>query len=193
MMFFQDGQFPRCGKIIRSRILNLDRSSRIFLAFIECCEDARIAYKAFSPGTYPKVVIRPLPPSNMMIPQGIYNGHCVGGSLNEIAVHTDTARGLENDDDWEDYLHQSSNFEKVVLHEAVHWARFVGGKPGEIDLTGKKNLRSGERKTAEAGSWFDFRAFGIPYSYHGALDCKYGERTLEEALAEERGRVKRKK
>lgn len=191
MMFFQDGQFPRCGEIIRSRILKLGRSSRIYLSFIECCEDARIAADAFKPGTYPKVVIRTIS-ARGMIPRGIYNGQCVGGSLNEIAIHTVTARGLENDENWEAYLDTSSDFEKVLLHEAVHWARFIGGKPSEIDLSGKKILAPGERKTAEAGSWFDFRAFGIPYAYHGAMECTYGERTLEEALVAERDRLKGK-
>ncbi len=182
MMFFQDGQYPRCGKIIRSRVLTLNHSSRIYLAFVECCEDARIAASAFRSGTYPRIVITPNSVHGTTALPGYYNGHCKKGDMNYIFISTKTANSLENDEEWEYYLKKSSNFERVVLHEAVHWARFMGGKPGEIDLSGKKKLQPGERKTAEAGSWFDYRAYGIPYKYHDGIPCKYGERPLKRRM-----------
>lgn len=83
---------------------------------------------------------------------GIYQGECKKETLNYVFINEHIGRGVEGD------RSMMLDFERLVLHEAVHWARYVGGKPG---LIGGK----------EAGSWFVHRAYGVAYIGHSDIGC----------------------
>ncbi len=152
MMFFGDGQFPKCGNYMRSKIVGLSKSSKIYSALLECIGSKKFVDLALSPGTYPRLMVERLVKGYKVI-DGIYQGECDPSKLNYIYVHTRVADGFEN------FNHDNPPyFEKVVLHETVHWGRHLAGLPGEIN--GK-----------EAGSWFEHLAYGTPYQWHGDIKC----------------------
>jgi hypothetical protein len=119
MMFFGDGQFPKCGGYMRSKIVGLSKSSKVYSALVECIGSKKFADLAITAGTYPRLIVE------------------------------DLVKG---------YITLPAYFERVVLHETVHWGRHMAGLPSEID--GK-----------EAGSWFEHLAYNIPYKWHGDVKC----------------------
>jgi hypothetical protein len=152
MMFFGDGQFPRCANYLRTRIIGMSKSSKVYKALIECIENETLVEQAISAGTYPCLKIENLV-KGYVAPEGIYQGECDASKLNYVYVHTRVADGFEH------FTRRvPPRFESVLLHEVVHWGRFIGGKPGTIH--GK-----------EAGSWFEKLAYDKPYMGHNDLVC----------------------
>ncbi|MGB7208766.1 MAG: hypothetical protein WBD27_08930 [Pyrinomonadaceae bacterium] len=155
MMFFQDGEFPKLAHYLRSRIIGMNKNSKVFKALVECIGSEKIAKQAIDPGTYPRLIIEPLI-RGMVSPSGIYQGECDPAKKNYVYIHTRIGEGFETDESARQY---PTVFETTLLHEVVHWGRFIGGKPGEIN--GK-----------EAGNWFNHRAYGHIYVYHSDLICR---------------------
>lgn len=156
MIFTQDREFPRCGLYIRGpRIDTIEFfSPEIYNALVECCESEKLVKQALTPGRFPRVKIVRLmrngyPARNI---GGNYKGVCDRKYQNIVYINSHIAQGFEDD------RTNSLMFESNLLHEIVHWARFVGKKPAEID--GK-----------EAGSWFEHKAFGWPYVGHSDVAC----------------------
>lgn len=71
---------------------------------------------------------------------------------NIVFVNTHVARGIENDPELAEV------FERTLLHEVVHWGRFIGGKSNRIN-------------DKEAGSLFEEKAYGIAYIGHHGFSC----------------------
>lgn len=152
MMFFGDGQFPKCASYMRSRIVGLSKTSKVYSALVECIEDEKLVKLALGAGTYPRLMIEKIVKGYKVI-DGIYQGECDKSKLNYIYVHTRVAEGFE------EFNHSyPPYFEKVVLHETVHWGRHLAGLPGEIN-------------GREAGSWFEHLAYNTPYKWHGDVKC----------------------
>lgn len=152
MMFFGDGQYPKCGTYMRSAIVGMSKKSPIYTALLECIGSEKFVKSALSAGTYPRLIVEKLVKGYMVI-DGIYQGECDPTKKNYIYIHARVAEGFEHYEQG-----YPSYFERVVLHETVHWGRHLAGKPAEID--GK-----------EAGSWFEHLAYGIPYQWHGDVKC----------------------
>jgi hypothetical protein len=152
MMFFGDGQYPRCAAYLRTSIIGVSSKSQIYSALLACIEDEKIVKQALSPGTYPRIVIEKLS-KGLKIIGGIYQGECFPEKKNYVYLDTRIPDGYEDNKEVPPYY-----FEKTLLHEVVHWGRFIAGKPSEID--GK-----------EAGSWFEHLAYGIAYQYHSGIQC----------------------
>jgi hypothetical protein len=152
MMFFSDGKYPRSAGYLRTKIIGMNSESKIFKVLVECVEDESLVRQALSPGTYPRLIIGNLV-SGMFLINGAYNGDCVPETKNYIYVHTRITRSYENIPEQSPLL-----FERTVLHEVVHWGRFMGGKSTEIE--GK-----------EAGSWFEHLAYDIVYNHRSGFQC----------------------
>ena len=155
MMLFFDGQYPNCAAFIRSRVIGMHPLHHVFRAMVECIEDEELVKSAMSPGTYPRIVIedlRYLSGSRMEVIRGIYQGECRVDKLNHVDLDIVLAEGLEDDPNF------TSMFEHILLHETVHWGRFIAKKPSRID--GK-----------EAGSWFEHLAFNTPFKNHHEIPC----------------------
>ena len=154
MMFFGDGQFPRCGQVIRSRIVGLKPSTKVYSALVECIESEALAAQAVSAGTYPRVIIAKLMKNGHWQRNvgGQYAGECDPTAINYVYINLNVARGLEDDES------QARVFARTVLHEVVHWGRFMAKKPSRI----------GDK---EAGSWFEHRAYNLPYIGHDDPQC----------------------
>lgn len=60
MMFFQDGEFPQCGKVYRAVIGSILPGSKVFDAMVACCDSHTLTKQALSPGTYPRLNIAKL-------------------------------------------------------------------------------------------------------------------------------------
>lgn len=152
MMFFGDGQFPKCGNYMRSKIVGIPKGSKKYSALVECIGSEKFVKLALRSGTYPRLIVDELVKGYMVI-DGIYQGECDPSKLNYIYIHTRVADGFEN------YPQTPPPyFERVVLHETVHWGRHLAGLPS--DINGK-----------EAGSWFEHLAYDIPYKWHGDIKC----------------------
>jgi hypothetical protein len=88
----------------------------------------------------------------MTFPGGIYQGECRADKLNHVDLDMTICEGVENG-----HL-PMSNLEHFLLHETVHWGRFIARKPSKID--GK-----------EAGSWFEWVAYGTEFKDHYEIPC----------------------
>ncbi len=154
MMFFQDGEYPKCAKILRNQIIGMKAPSRVVSALFICIRNRALAEMALSPGTYPRVIIRKLTRNGFWarnIP-GNFNGECDPNDVNYVFLNTSFADGVEEG-------HVSAHeFEKILLHEVVHWGRFHAGMPGEIE-------------GMEAGSLFEYLAYKDKYVGHSGLSC----------------------
>ncbi len=60
---------------------------------------------------------------------------------------------------YEDYSENWQLFERIMLHEMVHWARFIAGSPGRTSSGG------------EAGSAFEEKAYGVKVRNHYDVAC----------------------
>ena len=175
-MFLQDGQFPNIGFLIRHQIIPTPSTSVKFLAFVMSSESSKFSDLCFSSGTDPLVVIQRLPAVGTIRPLGIYRGERNPWYLNKISIRTDQATAVEFDPEWKkfagekndedksppDYREVSSPLEKLIPHEAVHWARFRAKKPDQIALAGR---------IWEAGAFFDHMAFGATFGGWAGIDC----------------------
>jgi len=151
-MFFQDGQFPKLASYLRSRIIGMNEQSKVFKTLTDCIGSKKLAKQAISAGTYPRLIIEPLVRGNKVI-NGIYQGECDASKQNYVYIHTRVGEGFETGEHT-----PPTFFEKTLLHEVVHWGRFIGKKPGQIN--GK-----------EAGNWFCHLAYGDIYTNHSDLSC----------------------
>jgi len=93
----------------------------------------------------------------MRVIGGIYQGECYPEKKNYVYVDDRIPDGYESDPE-----QTPAYFERTLLHEVVHWGRFMAGKSADID--GK-----------EAGSWFEHLAYNIPYQYHSGIKCSNGD------------------
>ena len=155
MMFFQDGEYPVCAGIIRNRVIGINKTSpKIFSALVECIEGGTLAREAVTAGRYPRVNIANFVKNGQRVRNigGMYSGECDPELKNIVFVNTHVARGIENDPELAEV------FERTLLHEVVHWGRFIGGKSNRIN-------------DKEAGSLFEEKAYGIAYIGHHGFSC----------------------
>ncbi len=141
MMFFGDGQFPKCAVHLRTKIIG-SVSPRVYKALVRCIRSEELVKQALAPGTYPRLMIEPLK-SGMFQIGGIYQGMCYEHKKNYIYVNIPIANKFEF---FSDDL-TPPRFERILLHELVHWGRFIAGK--SPDIRGK-----------EAGGVFEHLAYG---------------------------------
>jgi hypothetical protein len=117
MRFLQDVQYPRCDAYLGATIALLDRQySRVWRAFYQVCESETLARQAISYGRDPLVHVGGVPDGK----NGRYRGRS-GGPRHTVFIHPRVALAYEEDND-------RLLWESTVLHEMVHWARFIGGK-----------------------------------------------------------------
>ncbi|POF29737.1 hypothetical protein [Roseibium marinum] len=156
MMFFQDGEFPVCADIIRNKLIGLEKSDpKVFSALVECIESAELARQAVTAGRYPRVnIVNIIGKTGHPIKYigGMYSGECDPEVKNLVYVNRHVASGIERDPDITSY------FERTLLHEVVHWGRFIAGKSTRID-------------DREAGSHFEEKAYGLTYIGHHGFSC----------------------
>ncbi len=159
MMLFFDGQYPHCAAFIRSKIIGMHPRHPVYRAMVECVgnspDDEKLVASLFSPGTYPRIVIEDLRAQmkgKIAVAGGIYQGECRPDKLNHVDLDMTMCRGVENDPSY------TRDLEHFLLHETVHWARFIARKPSRID--GK-----------EAGSWFEHLAYGDEFQDHYEIPC----------------------
>lgn len=136
MRFLQYRDYPHTKRYLCTRLPVLDLlSPRVWDAFCEVCEDDELARQAISLGTGPMVVIDRLERKV----NGEYLG-AHGGVRDHVYINIRVAKQYEKKGRWK-------ILESTVLHEMVHWARFVGNKPR--DYNGQ-----------EAGEAFEKKAYG---------------------------------
>lgn len=155
MMLFFDGQYPNCAAFIRSKMIGMHPLHHVYRAMVECVEDEKLVASLFSPGTYPRIVIEDLRAQmkgRLTFPGGIYQGECRADKLNHVDLDMTMCRGVENDPKF------TRDLEHTLLHEAVHWGRFIAGKSSKID-------------NKEAGNWFEHLAYGDEFQDHYEIPC----------------------
>lgn len=154
MMFFQDAKYPNCAKILRNRIIGMKAPSRVVSALFICIRDRSLVDMALSPGTYPRLIIAKLMRNGQWLKNvpGNYSGGCDPKDLNYVYLNTSFAEGVESGN------LDARQFEKVLLHEVVHWGRERAGLPGTIE-------------GMEAGSLFEYLAYKDKYIGHDDLSC----------------------
>jgi hypothetical protein len=136
MLFRQAGQYPHCNSYICTVIASYSGvCSPAADAFRAICEDEALAGQALTPGRNPLVHIGGVE----CAVNGEYRGRS-GGPRNTVFINTRVAEEYEIFGRWD-------IFESTVLHEMVHWARFVGGRASQYD-------------GQEAGKVFEVRAYG---------------------------------
>ena len=155
MMFFQDAQYPNYGTLIRGKLRALKSDQpRVFEALATVLESTELAQSAIAAGTYPRVKVARLMKNGKWQRNvgGQFSGECDADAVNYVYVNKSVATGYEDD-------HSSSTtIERVTLHEVAHWGRFQNGLPAKIN--GK-----------EAGSWFEYLAYGLDYIGHPPVEC----------------------
>jgi hypothetical protein len=152
MMFFDDYKYPRCAGYLRTSIIGMNSESKVYKALVTCIEDEKLVRQAVSPGTYPRVIIQELL-KGMYVIDGAYQGECAPETKNYVYVNTRIADGYENNPE-----QSPLSFGRTVLHEIVHWGRFIGGKSRDF----------GDK---EAGNWFEHLTYGTAYQYHASAQC----------------------
>lgn len=157
MKFGQHDKYPRCGALIRNYLCMIDVASpKVFEAFVDVCESEKWARRAITWGRNPTVFIAKFVNQNggeQPTPPGMYKGHCTWRERNIVNLNRHWAIGYEEfRDNW---IH----VERIVLHELIHWARFMGGKPGHAN------------GTREAGNFFEEKAYGGILGDHDDLPC----------------------
>ena len=157
MMFFQDAQFPACADIIRSRIVGGKLPSRVLSALRQCIDSERFFTTALSAGTYPRVDIVKLRGAGPMGARGTGGNYnpCTDENINKVFINLWVAQDVEHFDG-------ADTFERYLLHEVVHWGRFVAKKPGTIRVDGVDR---------EAGNLFEERAYGGHLGDHDDVPC----------------------
>lgn len=156
MMLFFDGQYPHCADFIRRRIIGMHPLHHVYRALVECIEDEALVQSAMRPGTYPRIVIEDLRAQmkgRLTFPGGIYQGECRPDKRNHVDLDMTMCRGVEMDPTF------TRDLEHTLLHEVVHWGRYIARKPSRI---GKK----------EAGSWFEWLAWGVEFQDHYEIPCQ---------------------
>ncbi len=164
MRIEQDHGFPKLTALINNRFPFLDiLSPKIFDAFVELCLSEKLARNALAVGTFPTVIpIRLVkkiwgddkPGVVQRNVPGLYSGECNPTEKNIIWIQKERVQ------DYEKGTNSGKDIEMILLHECVHWARFIGEKPGRTE------------DNKEAGNEFQLKAYGIVATDHGAVSCK---------------------
>lgn len=136
MQFQQALEFPSCDRYIRSVISAYGAvCTQVSDAFREICESDELAGQALTVCRNPLIQIGGVR-YNI---NGQYRGRS-GGPRHTVYINTNVAREYEDRGRWD-------IFESTVLHEMVHWARFIGGQPSRYN-------------GQEAGKAFEIRGYG---------------------------------
>ena len=147
MRFVQHKTHPNCGAYLADYLTLLEVfSPKVYKAFCEVCEDVEVARVALLNGNGPLVNVSAVCKVN-----GRYLGSR-GGPRHTVYINKQLANFYEHDHVWKPW-------ESTVLHEAVHWARFIGGKP--FHFQGK-----------EAGKVFEARAYGEDIQCQSCTYCE---------------------
>lgn len=147
MRFAQDEKYPRCSAYLANYLSMLDlMDTMVYDAFLEVCEADDQARQALIFYMNPLVHIGGVPCGK----NGVYKGR-FGGPKHTVYINTQVAQKYE-------YEFDSTIWESTVLHEMVHWARYVGGQPA---------LFEGQ----EAGKAFEVKAYGKDISC-GCYKCE---------------------
>ncbi|MEZ5426553.1 MAG: hypothetical protein R2747_09835 [Pyrinomonadaceae bacterium] len=159
MIFKQYDEFPKFGAFLDNRFPMLEAfSPEIFEVFAEFCMSKDLARQALKRGKYPlvkvKVLINPKIGKVDRRVGGLYAGECEPTEKNVIFIQKENVVAYEEGNGNPFFL------ERVILHETVHWARFIGRKPA----------RTPDDK--EAGSQFEIKAYNLPpASDHSDVPC----------------------
>jgi hypothetical protein len=114
-----------------------EKYPRVWNAFVEHCDSETLAKQACTWGENPLVHIGGVECGV----NGEYRGRSGNaGDRDTVYINTEVAKKYQNGGGW-------LIFESTVLHEMVHWARFIGGK---------SRLFNGQ----EAGKAFEIKAYG---------------------------------
>lgn len=156
MIFKQYKNYPKCGAFIQNYLCLIDIfSPKVFEAFIELCESEDLARQAITLGKYPEITIARLLRNGyeQLNVGGNYSGECDPTQKNVVFINRHIAKGYEDDSqNWQ-------LFERIVLHEMVHWARYIGGSPGRTS------------DGMEAGNAFEEKGYGIKAINHYDVAC----------------------
>lgn len=156
MIFKQYKNYPKCGAFIQNYLCLIDIfSPKVFGAFIEVCESEDLARQAITLGKFPEITIAKFVKhgKEQRNVGGMYSGECDPTQKNIVFINRHIARG------YEDFSSNWELFERIILHEMVHWARFVGGKPGKAN------------GTREAGNLFEEKGYGVVAGDHDDAAC----------------------
>ena len=167
MRFQQAKQYPFCDHYLQYFLAPdmLKKRAQVWSAFSDICESSLLATDGVTYGKAPLIVIGCVPAGK----QGKYWAkqktvfiHPMVATLYERHTHRQPRMWEQAKEKfhWFDWM----PWEATVLHEIVHWARDVGGKP---------ELYNNE----EAGDVFEKRAFGRKISagatFHEESECQY--------------------
>lgn len=157
MKFKQYNDFPKLNAFLQVRFPTIEIfSPEIFDAFVQLCMSEKLARQALKPDKYPLIKVVRLV-SNGYVNKtvaGQYSGECDPTLKNVIFLQK------EYIEDYEKGTNSGLSVERVILHEMVHWARYVGGKPA----------RTSDDK--EAGTQFEIKAYGIAGGDHVGKACQ---------------------
>lgn len=156
MIFKQHKDYPRCGAFIENYLCLIDVFyPKVFQAFVEVCGSEDLARQAITLGKYPVIKIKVLTRHGKEQKNvgGNYQGECDPTEKNNVYLNHHFASG------YEEFPGNSDMIERILLHEMVHWARFVGGKPGRAE------------KNREAGNFFEEKAYGRAIGDHDDVAC----------------------
>jgi len=136
MKFAQSDAYPSCDQYIRTFIANYKSvCNQVSDAFRTVCEDEATAQQALTIGINPLIHIGDVK-YNV---NGQYRGRS-GGPRHKVFINHRVAEEYEEGNRWD-------IFESTVMHEMVHWARFIAGKPSRY-------------QDNEAGKAFEKLAYG---------------------------------
>lgn len=154
MKFLQAADHPKIDAFNKVYLSMIDvLQPKVFTAFIEVCESEELARQAITIGKDPLIKIARLVKNGYHQKNigGQYTGDCDPTEKNIVFINTTISEAYNENNNGE-------LLERVMLHEMVHWARFVGGKPGRVD-------------GREAGSHFESLAYGKEFSNHWEYSC----------------------
>lgn len=169
MKFNQHNKYPRIGALIRNYISLIDVfSPKVFEAFKDACDDPDLARQAITYNENPEIRIVKLINAQSGYEDntvgGQYSGECYPAKRNIVYINKNWVIGYENHSSEDGDVLNWIIVERAILHEMVHWARFVGGKPARI--FDKKTKIS-----KEAGNSFEHEAYGYATGDHTGRAC----------------------
>lgn len=132
--FKQDDGYPMCGALLRAALPIYEQlQPRVFRLFVKHTRSEKLARQALTLGYYPLVSIAKIMTGGKhdRTKNGLYQG-ANGGARDIVYVNTPFPDSYEK----EQRQGTAQTIEITVLHEMVHWARFVGGNPEGCEEAG---------------------------------------------------------
>jgi Metallopeptidase toxin 3 len=143
MKFYQSRDYSTVDAFLRNWLSLIEMLNEpVWNAFKQVCGNEALARRAITWGRSPTVKIGGVEAGT----NGKYRGRA-GGPKHTVFINTRVAEVYEN----RETIRRADILESTVLHEMVHWARYVGGLP---------RLYNGN----EAGKEFEKLAYGSDIS-----------------------------